>query len=39
MFIHLGDDKLITDKGVIGIFDIDTYAGRLVRENRPPFLL
>lgn len=24
MFIHLGDDKLITDKGVIGIFDIDT---------------
>lgn len=24
MFIHLGEDRVITDKGIIGIFDIDT---------------
>lgn len=24
MFIHLGEDTVITDKGIIGIFDMDT---------------
>jgi hypothetical protein len=24
MFLHLGEDTVITDKGIIGIFDIDT---------------
>lgn len=24
MFIHLGEDTVITDKNIIGIFDIDT---------------
>ena len=24
MYIHLGEDTVITDKGIIGIFDMDT---------------
>ena len=24
MFLHIGEDSVITDKGIIGIFDIDT---------------
>lgn len=24
MYLHLGEDTVITDKGIIGIFDIDT---------------
>lgn len=43
MFLHLGEDTVITDKGIIGIFDIDTstvnkatrdYLAKAEKEKR-----
>lgn len=43
MFLHLGEDTVITDKEIIGIFDIDTstinkatrdYLAKAEREKR-----
>lgn len=33
MFIHLGEDTVITDKGIIGIFDIDTSTVNKATRN------
>jgi hypothetical protein len=43
MFLHLGEDTVITDKNIVGIFDIDTctvskatrdYLARAEKEKR-----
>lgn len=43
MFLHLGEDTVITDKNIIGIFDIDTstvskasrdYLSKAEKEKR-----
>lgn len=43
MFIHLGEDTVIDDKGIIGVFDIDTstvnkatrdYLSKAEKEKR-----
>lgn len=47
MFIHLGEDTVITDKGILGIFDIDTstvnkatrdYLARAEREKQVTYV-
>lgn len=43
MFLHIGEDTIITDKNIIGIFDMDTstvnkatrdYLNKAQKENR-----
>lgn len=43
MFLHIGEDTVITDKNIIGIFDMDTstvnkatrdYLNKAQKENR-----
>lgn len=43
MFLHIGEDKVITDKNIIGIFDMDTstvnkatrdYLNKAQKDNK-----